>query len=98
MQNLLGRHYKSFLAGKASAFSDEERAEISSIYEMMREQYGFYPNGLDTNDRIIWGIALKSDVQMLAEKYAEQYEQRGEEIMKESGGFSKAMENKRIEE
>lgn len=97
-QARLGRHYKSFSAGKASSFSDDERAEIASIYEMMRDEYGFYPTGLDTADRIIWGIALKSDLQILADKRGEEYERRGKEVMEERGGFGLAMEERRIKE
>ncbi len=65
---------------------------------MMRDEYGFYPSGLDTDDRIIWGIALKSDLQILADKNADEYERRGREIMEERGGFSAAMKTKRIKE
>lgn len=101
---LLETHYKYYSEKQSSKYekkcqlSDDELSRAALLYSMLREEYGYYPQGIDANGHLMWGIALKSDVQMLAEKYADKYEQRGEEIMKERGGFSKAMENKRIEE
>lgn len=98
----LGRHYKSFLEAKKTdrktKFSDEERSEIASIYDMLREQYGFYPSGIDANDRIIWGIALKSDIQMLMEKEGKKYEDRGLEVSSNKGDLGRLMESKRMVE
>jgi hypothetical protein len=80
-----------------SSYSDEEKAEIASIYEMMREQYGFYPNGIDSNDKITWGIILKSDTQMLFEKYGKEYQKRGEEVMEEQGAFAGKFQERKDE-
>lgn len=101
---LLETHYKYYSEKQSSKYekkcqlSDDELSRVALLYSMLREEHGYYPEGIDANGHLMWGIALKSDVQMLAEKYADKYEQRGKEIMKERGGFSEAMENKLIEE
>lgn len=77
---------------KKYTFSEEELQEITSLYEMMREQYGYYPQGVDSNGNIMWGIILKSSVQLLFEKEADRFEKRGKEIMAKKGGFAEALQ------
>jgi hypothetical protein len=73
---------------------------ITSLYAEMRDTYGFYPEGVGENEhgeRVMrWGLALKSDLQIFAEKNKSEHERRGKEVMEERGGFSRAMENRRI--
>jgi len=101
---LLETHYKYYSEKQSNKYekkcqlSDDELSRVALLYSMLREEHGYYPQGIDANGHLMWGIALKSDVQMLAEKYAEKYEQRGKKIMDMSGGLMKSMEEKRIEE
>jgi hypothetical protein len=96
-KDLLRRHWKDFSDRKNSKYekksqlSDDELQNIAAIYQFMRDEHGYYPDGIDANGNIMWGTVLKSDVQMLAEKEADRYEKRGAEIMKERGGLGRAL-------
>jgi len=55
------------------------RAEVARILSGLREK-GFYPERIDENGSIVWGIVLKGKVQIELERKAEKYHKRGQEI------------------
>jgi hypothetical protein len=102
--NLLIRHFKDFLDRKGKGFdkksqlSEGERSLATTLYSMLREEHGFYPDHIGSNDRIVWGVALKSDLQMLMEKEGKKYEERGLEVSSNKGELGRLMEGRRIKE
>lgn len=60
------------------------RAEVARILSGLREN-GFYPDRIDENGNVAWGVVLKGKVQVELEWKAEKYHKRGQEI-RDSGG------------
>lgn len=100
---MLIRHYKDYSARKGktvepkSQLSEGELSIVATLYSMLREEYGFYPEGL-SNGKLMWGVALKSDIQLLMEKDGAEYEKRGKEISENPGEFGRIVEGRRIVE
>lgn len=61
----------------------------------MRDQFGYYPDHLGTDDRIVWGTALKSSIQIEMEKNGAYYLEKGKDLVG-SGMISAILEDKRI--
>lgn len=99
--SLLARHYKDYSVRKGKAvetksdLSEGELSIVATLYSMLREEYGFYPEGL-SNGKLMWGTALKSDIQMLMEKHGDEYEKLGEAIRENPGELGRIVEGRRI--
>lgn len=63
----------------------EARSEIARVLGDLRER-GFYPERIDESGSIVWGVRLKSAVQIRLDRYAEYWLQRGEQLDSELGG------------
>lgn len=59
------------------SWTDEARATVASMLSLLRGK-GFYPDRIGTGGEIVWGIALKSRVQMALERNADRYQLNGE--------------------
>lgn len=68
----------------------EMRAEVARILSDLRGR-GFYPDRIDGDGRVVWGVVQKGGVQMLMERKAAQYERKGEEIKRSGGSFFRSM-------
>ena len=65
-------------------WSSEARAEVAKTLGELRER-GFYPNRIDENGAIVWGVLLKSPVRLQFERHGELFQRLGEEILRERG-------------
>lgn len=107
--SLLIRHYVSYLARKKEDkgystrdqpkkddLTKDEKDLCTRLYKELREEYGFYPDSLDFDGKIIWGSNPKSKVQLLAESSGDSYSEIGEKIINKKGGLGEAMNSRRI--
>lgn len=69
-----------------SKFQPGQRARCAELMAQSR-MAGYYPETLDGNGSIVWGIALKGDVQIEIERNGDFYEQRGKEVKERGGDF-----------
>lgn len=63
----------------AKSWRDEARAEVGRILAELRAR-GFFPDSVDKNGQIVWGIMLKGAVQVRYERNAEQWLSHGQGI------------------
>lgn len=63
--------------------------EVTHLLEIARSM-GYYPDMVNEHGRLIWGCALKGDVQLLMERKSEFYHQRGLEV---KGGFKSILDD-----
>lgn len=63
----------------AKSWRDEARAEVARILAELRAR-GFFPDRVDENGQIVWGVMLKGAVQVRYERNAEHWLNRGQEI------------------
>jgi hypothetical protein len=75
----------------ARPFTKERRASIARMLAEIRTQ-GYYPDRLDEHGNIVWGVALKSEVQIEMERNADKYYRRGEEARREGLEILRTME------
>ena len=73
----------------AKPWSGESRAEIARILRELRE-IGFWPDRIGEDGRIIWGVLLKSEIQMEMERNADKYLAAGTEILHSFGSVRNA--------
>jgi hypothetical protein len=49
------------------SWSDEKRSEVATILSELRGK-GFFPDRINEHGEIVWGVMLKSKVQMMMER------------------------------
>lgn len=74
----------------AKSWRDEARAEVGRILAELRAR-GFFPDRVDENGQIVWGIMLKGAVQVRYERNAERWLNRGQEIRERGCEYMGAM-------
>lgn len=71
-------------------WTPEMRAEVARILGDLRER-GFYPDRIDGDGRVVWGVVQKGAVQMLMERKTAEYERKGAEVRRRNGSFLRSM-------
>lgn len=85
-------------------WSLEARAEVCKSLGNMRE-HGFFPERVDENGVVVWGVQLKSQVQIHLERYGDWYADRARVMCETNGiniselikGYMKKVEYRRVE-
>lgn len=74
----------------AHPWDKERRASVAKILAEIRTQ-GFYPDKINENGEIVWGVALENAIQVKMKRHADWYFSRGQEV-RENGFLIKNME------
>ncbi len=70
-QHLLARHYRLYTGKRIQGdvkLTGDELVICAELYDRARD-HGFYPDRIDEDGNIVWGMEMKSDVQMAVEKF-----------------------------
>ena len=92
---LWNRGIEDFEKG-TKGWSLERKAEVAKMLTEIRAT-GLYPDRIDGNGAIVWGVVLKSRLQLEMEKNGRRYDAIGQEIAR-NGQFRMKTVNEMIEE
>lgn len=71
---------------------------VGRLMEMAR-QNGYYPDRVNSNDRFVWGVALKSELQVLFESHeSDHYQKKGEKMRAKIRAWIRAGEENKTDQ